>query len=251
MNPARNLTVYANAGSSFETPTTTELANSPSGVGGFNPGLKPQKAWNVELGARGTLANRFGYSVALFQAEAHDALVPYEIAAPRFFYRNAGSTRHRGVELSGDWSVTAGVSLGATWTHSDFRYREYSFTDTAGTHVLDGRVLPGIPRNWLNLTVRVQPAGAGAWVEVQQSYSSGYLVSDVLNTRTAPWSTTNLRAGWDGTMGGVRVSPFLGVQNAFNHRYVGSVVINAARGRFYEPAPGRNLYLGLTVEAGR
>src|SRR6266550_1297424 len=96
VNPSRSVTVYGNVGSSFETPTTTELANSPSGAGGFNTGLKPQHAWNFEVGARGSLDGRLAYSVGLFQAEVRDALIPYEIAAPRFFYRNAGSTRHHG-----------------------------------------------------------------------------------------------------------------------------------------------------------
>ena len=252
VNPSRSLTVYGNVGSSFETPTTTELANSPSGSGGFNTGLKPQRAWNVELGARGSLAGRLAYSVALFQADVRDALIPYEIAAPRFFYRNAGSTRHRGLELSGDLSVAPGLNLGAVWTYSDYRFREYSFTDTAGTHVLDGRALTGIPDNWLHLMVRAQPAAVvGAWAEVQQTYSSGYLVSDVSNTRTSPWWSTNVRMGWDGKVGGIRLAPFIGINNAFNHLYVSSVVINAARDRFYEPAPGRNVYLGLSVGVGR
>jgi iron complex outermembrane receptor protein len=47
------------------------------------------------------------------------------------------------------------------------------------------------------------------------------------------------------------VAPFIGINNAFNHLYVSSVVINAARGRFYEPAPGRNAYVGLSIGAGR
>jgi len=252
MNPFGSATVYANIGSSFETPTTTELVNSPSGAGGFNSGLKPQHAWNVEIGARGSLDGRLAYGVALFQADVRDALIPYEIAAPRFFYRNAGSTRHRGVELSGDLSVTPGVSLSAAWTYADYRFRKYSFTDTAGIHVLDGRALPGVPDSWLHLMVRAQPSAfAGGWVEVQQTHSSGYPVSDVSNTRTAPWWSTSLRAGWDGRAGSTRLSPFIGINNAFNHRYVSSVVINAARGRFYEPAPGRNGYLGLSVGVGR
>jgi iron complex outermembrane receptor protein len=252
LNPWRSLTVYGNVGSSFETPTTTELANSPSGAGGFNTGLEPQHAWTYELGARGSFTGRLTYSMAVFQADVRDALIPYEIAAPRFFYRNAGSTRHRGVELSGDLTLVPGVNLGAVWTYADYRFRKYSFTDTAGTHVLDGRTLPGIPENWLHVMARAQPAVfAGAWVEVQQTYSSGYLVSDVLNTRTSPWRSTSVRAGWDGKAGGTRLAPFIGINNAFNQRYVSSVVINAARGRFYEPAPGRNVYMGLSVGAGR
>ncbi len=251
VNPSSTVTLYANVGSSFETPTTTELANSPSGEGGFNTGLKPQQAWSYEIGTRGSAGRRLAYTVAVFQADVRDALIPYEIAAPRFYYRNAGSTRHRGMELSADLAVTPGVSLNAVWTYSDYRYRRYTFSDTI-PHVLDGRALPGIPKHWLNLFARLQPATfRGAWGEVQQTYSSGYLVSDTGSTTTAPWWATNVRVGWEGKASGMRLAPFLGVNNAFNHRYIGSVVINAARGRFYEPAPSRNIYVGLSVGAGR
>ena len=253
LNPSRTLTLYGNVASSFETPTTTELANSPSGAGGFNTGLNPQKAVNFEVGARGLIGgDRFTYTASLFQANVRDALVPYEIAAPRFFYRNAGSTRHRGVELSGGARVMNGLSVNVIWTYSNYRYREYSFTDSLGTHVLDGRELPGIPKNWFHTIVRAQPdAFGGLWAELQQSYSSGYLVSDVQPTRTSPWWATNVRLGWEGKVGQVQLAPFLGINNAFNHLYVSSVVINAARDRFYEPAPGRNAYVGLSVGAGR
>ncbi len=254
VNPSSALTLYGNFGSSFETPTTTELANSPSGAGGFNTGLKPQQAWTYEIGARASAGGgRLAYSVAAFQADVRDALIPYEIAAPRFYYRNAGSTRHRGVEVSGGGSVLSGVNLNVAWTYSDYRFRHYAFTDTAGTtHILDGRALTGIPQHWFHAIVRIQPAALrGAWAELQQSHSSGYFVSDTLSTRTSPWWATNVRAGWEGTVRGMRLAPFLGINNAFNHLYVSSVVINAARDRFYEPAPGRNVYLGLSVGAGR
>ena len=252
VNPSTGATLYANIGSSFETPTTTELANSASGAGGFNPALKPQHAWNYEIGARGSLGQRLGYTVAVFQADVRDALIPYELAAPRFYYRNAGSTRHRGVELSGAVSIVPGVNLNAAWTYAHYRYRRYSFSTGTVVHTLDGRALPGIPQHWLNLLVRAQPAALrGAWAELQQSYSSGYFVSDTLSTRAAPWWSTTVRAGWEGKAGGMRLAPFVGINNAFNHLYVSSVVINAARDRFYEPAPGRNIYVGLSVGAGR
>src|SRR5467141_5060544 len=252
VNPSRRATLYANIGSSFETPATTELANSASGAGGFNPDLKPQQAWNYEIGARASLGERVGFTLAVFQADVRHALVPYELAAPRFYYRNAGSTRHRGVELSTDVSIAPNVRVHAVWTYADYRYRSYSFTTGTVLHTLDGRALPGIPQHWLNLMVRAQPAAfRGARAEVQTSYWSGYFVSDTLNTRAAPWWATNVRVGWEGKAGNMRLAPFLGINNAFNHLYVSSVVINAARDRFYEPAPGRNIYVGLSVGAGR
>lgn len=257
VNPSDAVTIYGNVGSSFETPTTTELANRPDTAGGFNTGLEPQTAWNYEVGARGRVGTRATYSIALFQADVRGELIPYEIAAPRFFYRNAGSSRHRGVELGTDLTLLDGVRLNLAWTYADYRFRDYSFTTGAQTFTLDGRELPGVPEHWLHLTLQARPAIArGAWVEVEQTYSSGYLVGDTVNTsaanaRTSPWWGTVLRLGWEGWVGGTRWAPFVGVNNLFNHRYVSSIVINAARDRFYEPAPGRNVYLGFVLDAGR
>jgi iron complex outermembrane recepter protein len=254
-NPARDVTVYANAGSSFETPTTTELANRPDSAGGFNPTLDPQTAWTYEVGGRGTLARRGDWSVAVFQADVRDELISYEVPSSpqRRFFRNAGSARHRGVELGGGFTLLPGLQLRAAYTYSDFRYVHYAFSpDTSPPRVLDGRVLPGIPRHAAHLTLRVEPGPIrGGWLEIETTGTSGTVVDDTLPDRTSSWWTTNLRIGWTGRAGGTVLRPFVAANNVLNRLYVGSVVINAARGRYFEPAPGRNLYLGLSVGAGR
>jgi len=253
VNPSQTVTVYGNIGSSFETPTTTELANSATGTGGFNPDLQPQTAVNYEIGARGRPQERLAYSVALFQADVRNELIQYASVPPRSYYRNAGSTRHRGVELGADLAIVPGVDVAVSWTYADYRYRSYAFTTGGVTHTADGRAIPGVPKNWLNMVLRMGGTGGqrAFWAELQQTYSSDFLVSDTLDTRTSPWWATNVRVGWDGKTGGMRLAPFIGVNNAFNHKYVSSVVINAAANRFYEPAPGRNAYFGLSVGAGR
>ena len=252
VNPSRAVTVYGNIGSSFETPTTTELVNSPTGTGGFDAALGPQQAWNYEIGARGSAGARASYTVAVFQADVRDEIVQYAADPTRAYYRNAGSAKHRGVELSGAVSVVDGVSLNAVWTYADYRYRHYSFPTGATVHTLDGRALPGVPQHWLHLIACAQaPRSTGLWIEAEQTYSSGYLVNDTLSTRASPWWVTNVRLGWEARGAGMRLAPFLGINNVFNHLYVSSVVINAARDRYYEPAPGRNLYLGLAIGAGR
>jgi len=236
------VTLYASLGSSFETPTTTELANRPDTAGGFNRDLSPQRAWTYEVGARGA---RRAWDVALYQADVRDALVSFEIPASpgRRFFRNAGSTRYRGVELAAGGAVMRGLDLRVTWTYSDFRYRRYAFTAGGMTHVLDGQRLPGIPRQALRLALRARPASfRGGWGEIETQYASAYAVDDTLSRQTSAWWVTNVRIGWDRT----HLSPFVAVQNLFNRKYVASVVVNAAAGRYYEPAPGRNLYVGCT-----
>ncbi len=44
--------------------------------------------------------------------------------------------------------------------------------------------------------------------------------------------------------------PFFAVENLFDRRYNASVVINAAAGRYYEPAPGRHYLLGVALPIG-
>jgi iron complex outermembrane receptor protein len=184
-------------------------------------------------------------------------LVSYEVASSpnRRFYRNAGSARHRGLELGVSLTPRPWLGARAAYTYSDFRYVHYARSpDTTRRFVLDGRALPGVPAHWLDLRLRVQPGGAGAsgpWMEVESQYASSYLVDDTLAIRTSPWWATTVRLGWEGRVGGTRLAPWLGINNLFDRRYVSSVVVNAARGRYYEPAPGRNLYVGLTVDAGR
>jgi len=198
---------------------------------------------------RGDVAGRFNYSVALFQADVRDELIPYQVGSlGRVYFQNAGTSRHRGIELGAGLEIAPRVMLRPSWTYSDFRYTSCA----AGTHVLNGRPLPGIPQHWLHVPLQTHPAVArGGWAELEETHSSGFFVDDTLNTYTSAWWTTTLRLGWAGTVGDWRVRPFVGFNNVFNRAYLGSVVINASGGRYYEPAPGRNMYLGFALGAGQ
>ena len=240
-NPRPGWTLYANSGSSFETPTTTELNNQPPpGGGGFNPDLSPQRAWSGEIGARGvTRDGRLTWSAALFQAIVRDELIGFEdsLVPGRRYFRNAARARHRGGEAGATFDVTDRVRLAATWTYADYRFTSYR----VATYDLSGKAIPGVPRHWVHLAARGRPAFLpSAWAELETTHSSGTFVDDTLATRVAPWWTANVRIGWKGL--------FVGLNNVFDQQYVGSVVINAARGRYYEPAAGRNLYAGWSLQ---
>jgi hypothetical protein len=45
----------------------------------------------------------------------------------------------------------------------------------------------------------------------------------------------------------MRLSPFLGVNNLWDRKYIGSVTLNGAFGRVLEPSPRRVLYIGTEV----
>ena len=60
--------LYANIATSFETPTTTELVNQPSGAGGFNRELEPQRTVSIEGGIKGRAGSMVEYQFAAYRA---------------------------------------------------------------------------------------------------------------------------------------------------------------------------------------
>ena len=128
--------LYANVGSAFETPTTTELGNQPNGNAGLNYDLKPQFSTTYETGLKGLLADRVQYDLALFDTEVRDELIPFQVpnGNGRTYYRNAGRTRRNGVEVSGGTDVGP-IALSAAYTYSHFRFRDFlsAGTQIAGT----------------------------------------------------------------------------------------------------------------------
>jgi iron complex outermembrane recepter protein len=152
------------------------------------------------------------------------------------------------LELGGSVRPWDGVAVIVAWTVSDFRYTSHQI----GAAILDGRAIPGIPRHAVRTSLRLEPGWArGMWSVLDVNHAAASFVDDTLDVRTAGWVAVDVRVGWDGRIGGWHVAPFVAIQNVFDRQYVSSVVINAARGRYYEPAPGRNAYFGLELTASR
>ena len=89
------------------------------------------------------------------------------------------------------------------------------------------------------------------WAEVVASYVSRVQANDA-NTGGAPsYSLVDLRVGLEEmALGGINVSPWVAVINAFNEDYVASVAVNAFGSRFFEPGPDRSLQIGLRAQFG-
>jgi iron complex outermembrane receptor protein len=239
------LAPWASVSTAFETPTTTELVNRLEGGGGLNPGLEPQRATNYEVGVRGSLRPVLRYEAVVFHSDVRDALIPFEVPSEpgRRFFRNAGSIRHRGVELGVDVLLPSGLSARGTYTYARNRFREFRTEDA----VFDGNAVPGVPRHRAYLTVGwVRPRGA--WGLVEHTYTAAYHVDDANAAQVQSYHVSNVRGGWVGDVGRVRFRPFLAVLNVLDERYAASAVVNARGGRYFEPAPGRNFLLGLGIE---
>ena len=68
------------------------------------------------------------------------------------------------------------------------------------------------------------------------------------NADAAPSRTVlNLRAGTRLRWGAFEVEPLVRLENAADRKYAGSVIVNEAQRRFFEPAPGRTWMLSITA----
>ncbi len=237
---------YANWSSAFETPTTTELNARPDGLGGFNPELGPQRVRTLELGARGR-AGRASYTLSVFESYADDAIIQYLATDGRSFFRNAGRTRHRGVEVGVQWQIASWLLASGGWTEADYRFVRYIVPRGVAADTLDGKREAGVPARVVR--VGIEARVAGATVSVDNTWSDAQYADDK-NTQRVDGTGTgvlNVRVSGSGGERAVRWSPFIGVNNATNRAYVGAVTINGAAGRVLEPAPLRNYYLGVEL----
>jgi iron complex outermembrane receptor protein len=237
---------YVSVSTAFETPTATELANKPDGSAGINPTLDPQYATTAEAGVKGLVGGRVRYDASLFTTRVRDELIPFEVpgGAGRRYYRNAGSTRRRGAELG--LTASLGVAtVGASYSYSDFFFRDY----VAGTSDFGGNRIPGVPIQQLQGYATV--ARRGWFVTLEGQTQGGMYMDDANTLRSAAWEVVNARTGGRIALGNVAFTPTLSVANLFDRAYAGSIVVNAAAGRYYEPAPGRTVYAGVSIAAGR
>jgi iron complex outermembrane receptor protein len=239
---ADDRSIYANISSAFETPTATELGNHADGSAGINQDLAPQKSTTYEVGSKGGMGRKFFYDIALFSTRVRDELVSYEIlgSGGRRYFRNAGRTNRRGGELG--ISAAAGpIVVNGSYSYSDFRFARF-VTDSG---MFDGKRIPGIPihRGQASATI-----SRGSFFGVLEAEAAASAFVDDANTARAPaYQVVHLRGGARRVFGLTGASLVAGVQNLFNRAYSPSLSVNAARGKYFEPAVGRTVFVGLTL----
>lgn len=240
---------YLHLSTSFETPTTSEFSIRPGDQGGFSPDLEPQRAVNIELGGRGEVGE-LTWSAALFRVGIRNAIVQWREIGGRAYFQNAGAITNWGVELGAGWAPARWARLDGVYTWGRYRFSDYVITQGDDTQILDGNALPGLPAHLARITLSVRPIRE-VELDLEQSFS-GAVWTDDQNTaerRAASWGAgvTNLRFLWASGIGRLGVRPFGAVNNLWDRRYVSSVIINGAGGRVLEPAPARNLYVGVEL----
>jgi iron complex outermembrane recepter protein len=240
---------FANASRTVEPPLLLELS-SFGNAGGFLD-LDAQNAWQYEVGARG---RRVGltWELSLYDIELTNEILNINVqpfpGAPFTVpsYRNAGRTRHYGVETGLAWQmpgavfVRGGEGRDHVTTRVAYTYGQFTYVKDPAYGSND---IPGAPAHHVNAELSYEhPSGFSISPRVEWVPQSYFVNSD--NTvKNDAWATLGLRAEW--TVARAGVTAFLEGSNLLDERYSGSVQVDNAAGRFYEPADRRAVYAGL------
>jgi len=244
--------LYATAGRGFETPTLNELAYRPNGETGLNLALQPARSRSLEVGAKFRFAPGGEATLAAFETRTSDEIVTQTNAGGRSTFQNAGATRRRGIEASASAELGSDLRLQGAYTWLDARYRD-AFQTCAGvpcttptlTIPADNHI-PGIAGSsfYANLAW-TPPLGWRGGVEARAL--SKVWVNDANSDAAAGYATFATYLGYLARIGAFELSGFGRVDNVFDRRYAGSVIVGEGNGRFFEPAPGRTWSIGGNV----
>lgn len=232
------------AGTGREAPTLNELAYRADGSAGIATNLTAARTTVLDW-RQDWIFGRVRPELSLWQAEGRDELVPATNSGGRASFQNAGETRRRGLEGALHWDPADGHHVDVVAMLIDARFTEaFSFrvaTDPLPRVVAAGSRIPGIAR------AQGRIAWTADWTPETRTQVSidafGDTAADDRNTVTAP-GFASVDVSWRHTLG-PDLALSLGVRNLFDRRAIGSVIVNEANGRYFEPVVGRRAWLGL------
>lgn len=240
-----NVNVFAAAGRAFETPTFAELAYRPDGSPGLNFDIDAAISTNYETGVKALLGEAGRLTATLFRSDTKDDIVTGPSPFPgRNTFVNAAETRREGAELALQYVLRGGFDFGVAYTYTRARFEE--FVNFAGTD-LSGQRLPGVPEHSFYADANWEHAPSGFSTGIEARMTGKVYVDDENSDFAESYTLLNWHAGLRRELGDWMLNGFVRVDNITDEDYVGSVIVNGAGDRFFEPAPGRTFYIGLTA----
>ncbi|WP_162852589.1 TonB-dependent receptor [Dinghuibacter silviterrae] len=224
------LSVYTTVSQGYSPPTIAEIF---PGTALLYNHLQPEEGWNYEFGVKGYfLQNLLQVTLAAYEFRLRHTITPRYDSAGHAYYVNAGNTSQKGVEAQ----VTA-------WLHGVRVFASYALQDyhfTNNTEV--GHPLTGVPGNVLVLGADAKIKW-GVYVNTTFTYTDKLPLDDASDAWAGSYDLWQAKLGWERK----KINVFAGMDNILNQVYSLGNDLNAAGGRYYNTAPGRNVFAGCSV----
>ncbi|MET0378830.1 MAG: TonB-dependent receptor [Spongiibacteraceae bacterium] len=190
-SPLPEHSFYLNHAEGFVPPEVSGLYGSLA-----VPNLKESVFINNELGWRATfLKNRLRLDAAIYRLDGEDEVVSYAISTGLSEPRNAGSTRHQGIEFGAAWNITPEWQADVAIAYSEHEYCNYQASPTLD---YSGNDIPLAPAWVGNTEVRWTPAfWSGFSAELEWSYLGAYEMDNANTVDYGGFNLFNLRLAYD------------------------------------------------------
>lgn len=243
---SNDVSAYAIAARGFSPPTLAEIRPSDNN---YYPDLQPEYGWNYEAGIKGTAwDNRFLFDASFYYFRLKDAIVRRVNATGAEYFVNAGSKTQKGAEI---WinvypirSTQRFISL--VGVSNSFSYQPYRFDNyVSGANDYSGNRLTGVPKN-INVTTLEIQTKHGLYANVIFNYTSSLPLNDANDASANAYHLLQTKLGMMIKRNGFSYNIFIGGDNLLNETYSLGNDINALGKRYYNPAPKRNYYAGIS-----
>ncbi|WP_400070929.1 TonB-dependent receptor family protein [Zobellia russellii] len=242
--------IYVNVSRGFSNPSL-ERSLTPEGV--INPDIAQETGMNYEIGGLFNFFNKnFRVDVAIYRMDIKNLLVDQRIGEDQYVGKNAGSTKHQGIDLELSYAIKLSPQLQLrpfiNYTLSDFSFVEFIDEDND----FSGNPLTGVPKNRLNSGLQLQMKNGFYWNTTHQ-YVDQISLTDANTLYSDEFNVFNSKIGYRKQLSARFSIGFdFGVNNIFDTKYAQSVLINAtgfggSEPRYYYPGNGRNWYGGLKL----
>lgn len=237
---------YANIGKGFETPTLTEMTfTNPSTLAGPNFSIKPSTSTNIEIGSKWLVSETTKINTAIFQITTDNEIVTDRLQGSTGSFKNAGKTKRTGAEISGEMQLQNNINLFLAYTLLDAKFDTSFTTGNSASPVNAGNYIPGTYKSqiYAEAAWKYQPLNFQTALEAR--YTSKTYVNDTNTDAVPDYTVYSIRGSFQQQQGNWKFTEYARIDNIFDESYIGSVRVNDANSRFFEPAPGRNWIMGV------
>lgn len=256
------LFLFGNIAKGFTPPPRGAIDNDGENV---NADLQSTTGWNKEVGLRGRFfEDRFQFDLVVYRLDETNVIVP-RVASniggiDRIRNENAGAIDRQGVELGVQYFLANDpakpISLARFWssyTYMDHRFESYNTiaiddSNNPSEVNFDGNKIPGVHPHTvvLGFDVATRP---GFYLNTTYSYFGEIYLNNANTVTDDAYQLWDSRLGLRRALGRrFQLDVYGGVNNLLDDDYSSMHALNASFGAFFDPAPGRNYYGGLTLK---
>ena len=244
----KNISIYGSVSRGFSPPTVSEVLRSD---GLFGTNLQPEEGMDYEAGIKGTLFhNKIFFDISAFFFDLKNTIVQRIDTNGVYYYVNAGSVKQKGVEAYASYrfidaphDFINSAKVFTSYALHDFHYGSFKqVNDDFSKNKLPGSA-PNVVVAGLDITSK-----AGCYLNVTYNYTDRIALNDANLAYAPSYNLLGGRLGYKKVFKRkISAEIFAGADNLFDVKYSLGNDINAAAGRYYNVAPGRNYYAGISL----